>query len=211
MDVPRWQVTYEMNKLLPGQSYHLRVLAKNVVGWTDYGPYNSDMVGETATAVPDTPKNPVPYTGGWGYIRLKVQIPFGNGRDATLMFCQLRVVEAFSKSQWDKDRKYDLNNPKQITYGRKIDKKISAVNENDNETDSDEDSDGDLSHLSVQEIAKIKKKKLLMRMKVKKKPVIKRQETKMATGKLELTRQETGVETEIEVMMMLCLICDYFF
>ena len=210
MDVPRWQVTYEMNKLLPGQSYHLKVLAKNVVGWTEYSPYNSDLVGETATAVPDTPQNPTPYTGGWGFIRLKVQIPFGNGRDATVMFCQKRTVQSFSKSQWEKDLRYDLNDPKQITYGRKrVDKKISAVQEVAEDSDSDSD---DLSTMSVAEIAKLKKKKLFAKMKVQKRPVIKRAETKMATGKLELLRQETGVETEIEVnfSVMSALSADIF-
>lgn len=191
-DVPRWQVTYEMNKLLPGQSYHLKVLAKNVVGWTEYSPYNTDLVGETATAPPDTPLNPTPYIGGWGYIRLKVQIPFGNGRAATHMYCQRRIVQAFSKSQWEKDHNFDLSDPAQITYGKKkTPKKVDPIEE-----DSDSDSDGDLSALTVAEIAKLKKKKLLL--KVNKRPVIRRAETKMATGKLELLRQETGVETEIE-------------
>jgi hypothetical protein len=193
MDVPRWQVTYEMNKLLPGHSYHLKVLAKNVVGWTEYGPYNGDIEGETATAPPDTPNNPTPYAGGWGYIKLKCVIPYGNGRPATYVFCQRRTVESFSKGQWSKDYKFALSDQQNITYARqKKPKKVAPIVE-----EEDSDSDEDLSHLSVQEIAKVRKKKLLL--KFKKRPVIKRAETKLATGKLELLRQETGVETEIEV------------
>jgi hypothetical protein len=104
-------------------------------------------------------------------------------------------VQAFSKSQWEKDHNFELSDPAQITYGRrKAAKKVAAIVE-----ESDSDSDGDLTDLTVQEIAKLKKKKLLL--KVKKRPVIKRAETKMATGKLELLRQETGVETEIEVCL----------
>jgi hypothetical protein len=199
MDVPRWQVTYEMNKLLPGQSYHLKVLVKNVVGWTDYGPYNDEIVGQTATAPPDTPTNPTPYAGGWGFIKLKVQIPFGNGKAATHMYCQLRTVQSFSKGQWSKDHNFDLNDHLKVTYARKkAVKKVAPIIE-----ESDSDSDGDLTDLTVQEIAKLKKKKLLKQ--VKKRPIIKRAETKMATGKLELLRQETGVETEFEVCVLSCL------
>jgi hypothetical protein len=192
MDVPRWQVTYEMNKLLPGQSYHLKVLAKNVVGWTDYSPYNNDFVGETATAPPDTPSNPTPYAGGWGYMKLKCIIPFGNGRPATHMYCQQRIVQSFSKGQWSKDHKFDLNDQLKIRYAKKkTPKKVAPIIE---ESDS---SDEDITQMSVAEIAKKRKKKLLM--KVKKRPVIKRAETKLATGKLELLRSESGVETEFEV------------
>lgn len=193
IDVPRWQVTYEMTKLLPGQSYYLKVLAKNVVGWTEFSHYNSDSVGETATAPPDTPTNPIPIFGGWGYIKLKCVIPFGNGRPPTHVYCQRRTVDSFSKGQWSKDDKFDLNDHTQIAYGKqKKIKKIETITEA-----SDSDSGEDTANLSVQEIAKKKKRKLLL--KVKKRPVIQRAETKLATGKLELIRQETGVESEIEV------------
>ena len=193
MDVSRSQVTYEMTKLLPGRSYHLKVLAKNVVGWTDYGPYNSDIVGETATAPPDMPSNPTPYAGGWGYIKLKVRIPYGNGRQPTHLYCQKRIVQAFSKGQWSKDYPFDLKNESEITYEQEGEVKEVIMEE---ETDSE--SDEDWSELTVKEIAKLKKKKLLA--KAKKKPISNRRKlTRMATGNLELLTEQSGVESEIEV------------
>ncbi len=52
VDLPRWQVTYELYDLLPGQSYFVKVLCKNAVGWSPYSEYNTISESETASAAP---------------------------------------------------------------------------------------------------------------------------------------------------------------
>lgn len=108
-DVPRAQVTFQMTRLLPGQHYFMKVLAKNAVGWSEYSEYNSIDQAETSTAPPDTPGNPRAIGAGWGYMRLEAQLSFGNGREITHMYVQYRQVEAFSKGAWSREFEFDMS------------------------------------------------------------------------------------------------------
>lgn len=40
VDLPRWQTTYVLGRLLPGKQYFVKILAKNVVGFTEYSECN---------------------------------------------------------------------------------------------------------------------------------------------------------------------------
>jgi hypothetical protein len=107
-DVPRAQVTFQLTRLLPGQHYHMKVLAKNAVGWSEYSEYNSIDHAETSTAAPDTPENPRAIGAGWGYMRLEGQLSYDNGRKITHMYVQYRHVEAFSKGPWSREIEYNM-------------------------------------------------------------------------------------------------------
>lgn len=169
-DLPRAQVTYQLTRLLPGQHYHLKVLAKNAVGWSEYSEYNSIEQAETSTAVPDTPDSPRAIGAGWGYMALEGRFSYENGREITHMYVQYREVQAFSKTQWSRDIEYDVK------------KDITLINEpvpehKDDEADTEDSTGAD----------KAKPKNLPQRKKI----------VRMATGVLEEIKTE--INTEIDV------------
>jgi hypothetical protein len=99
-DLPRSQTTYKLYNLRPGQSYFVKVLAKNGVGWSEYSDYNTLEESRTMIAIPDTPENPTPIAGTFCSITLKLRLPYGNGSEVSSFSIQKRIIETFSRGEW---------------------------------------------------------------------------------------------------------------
>jgi len=108
-DLPRSQTKYKLFNLFPGRAYHIKVLAKNGVGWSEYSHYNVPEQSFTAVAKPERPEHPYPIDATYCSITLKIRVPYGNGSDVKSLFVQGRVITAFSRSEWSQNVIFDLS------------------------------------------------------------------------------------------------------
>lgn len=104
VDVHRSCNTYKLDKLLPGRQYYMKVMAKNAVGFGEYSELNSDSDSKTTVAVPESPAGPMkPIAGTWNSITLEIPaIPYHNGSPIHTICVQKRVIETFSKGEWER-------------------------------------------------------------------------------------------------------------
>lgn len=111
-------MTYEVDQLIPGNKYFLKVLAKNSVGWSDYSEYNEPTTenSETATDVPDPPSNLSPISATWGSLTFQGRFPYNNGRAITEIHIQHRIVEAFTRGPWSKTLVFHVDNPQEVEF-----------------------------------------------------------------------------------------------
>jgi hypothetical protein len=109
-------VTYTCERLIPGERYYIKVLAKNSVGWSEYSECNNYDNAETATCRPDVPNNVKPVAATWGSITYEGILPYSNGRPITEMILQYRVVQAFARGPWSKNESFFFDNPNDIQH-----------------------------------------------------------------------------------------------
>lgn len=116
VDLPRWQNSYTCDRLIPGERYYMKVIAKNSVGWSEYSEYNNYDNAETATCEPDIPDNAKPVDADWGSITYEATLPYSNGRPILEFYLQYRVVESFSRGPWSKNEIYNMSNRDHVKY-----------------------------------------------------------------------------------------------
>ncbi len=116
IDLPRWQVTYTLGRLLPGKPYYVKLLAKNVVGFTEYSDWNEATVENSHTAIepPEVPGAPSVVAGTCCTLTIEFDLPFPNGSPITACYTQQREIGAFHKGPWEKDLEYKLNDANQV-------------------------------------------------------------------------------------------------
>jgi hypothetical protein len=101
IELQRSSVSYLWEGLFPGRSYQMRVMARNVVGDSEWSDWNLDGTqSHTLTGAPETPTNPLAIDGTWSTITLETRIPFCNGAPATSMLVEQRTVEPFQLGEW---------------------------------------------------------------------------------------------------------------
>lgn len=101
IELQRSSVSYLWEGLFPGRSYQMRVMARNVVGDSEWSDWNLDGTqSHTLTGAPETPTNPLAIDGTWSNITLETRIPFCNGAPATSMLVEQRTIEPFQLGEW---------------------------------------------------------------------------------------------------------------
>jgi hypothetical protein len=205
-DLPRWQNTYRITHLTPGESYYLKVLAKNAVGWSEYSDYNSINQSVTATASPDQPTNPHAVGAEWGTMTLTSTLPYNNGSSIHQFHLQHRVVQAFSKGLWSSDVTF-LMESGEVRYVEEKeieekDGKGEEVEENGKRSDSEDDEEkkGEMVSGKQKLLSGNKSSSKLRRGDSRNKssnhlPSRNRQ-IKLATGRLELTKELLNTHIE---------------
>jgi hypothetical protein len=116
IDLPRWQTSYTLGRLRPGKPYFVKILAKNVVGFTEYSDWN-EATPENSCAgidVPDPPKNVNVVAGTCISLTIEFRLPFSCGSPITGCYVQRRIIETFSKGAWGDEKAYDVNNPAEV-------------------------------------------------------------------------------------------------
>lgn len=179
-------MTFQMTRLVPGEHYYLKVLAKNAMGWSEYSEYNSIEQAETSTAPPDTPGNPRAIGAGWGYMDLEGRLSYGNGRSITHMYVQYREVQAFSKGVWSNDTEYDMS--KDVTMIEEpveVEEEKPSVDEDSNSLGGEEN--GEKSEKSTDKAKMLPKRKRI---------------TRMATGVIEEYKAEINTEIDVSDVMI---------
>jgi hypothetical protein len=99
--LPRSQQWFELDHLLPGNSYYIRVKSLNSVGPSAYSEWNSLENSHTLTAKPEIPSRPVAVSGTWCEINVENRMPYNNGSPISEVIVQKRWVEAFNKGEWE--------------------------------------------------------------------------------------------------------------
>lgn len=199
-DLPRWQNTYRIKHLVPGESYYLKVMAKNAVGWSEYSEYNSYENSLTATAPPDTPTNLQAIGAEWGTMTLTSIIPYDNGMPAHQFHVQYRVVQAFSKGIWSGDITFSLQSDK-VEYLEEEEIEENPFEEEFHDED-EEDKDHDEKEDDVDTSSNNEEKKSSTKLMTKRSSSQKlssktssnmlpsrKKIVRMATGNLELTKE----------------------
>ncbi len=101
IDLQRSSVSYLWEGLFPGRSYQMRVMARNVVGDSEWSDWNLDGTqSHTLTGAPETPANPLAVDATWSSVTLETRIPFCNGAPATSMMVEQRIIEPFQLGEW---------------------------------------------------------------------------------------------------------------
>lgn len=200
-DLPRWQNTYRITHLVPGESYYLKVLAKNAVGWSDYSEYNSLENSTTATAPPDVPANPQAVGAEWGTMTLTSVIPYDNGMPIHQFHIQHRVVQAFSKGIWSGDITYSLQSA-DVEY---LDDE--EVEENPFEEEEDRDSEEEHEEERKSSTKMISKRSSSKNLSGKNNMLPSRKRiVRMATGNLELTKETLSTHIDVSYRNSISLI-----
>lgn len=101
IELPRSTVTYTWDGLFPGKSYFLRVLAKNIVGESEYSAYNEENESKTMIAPPEKPMNPLAVSATWNTLSYEIYLPYHNGATITKMEIEKRLVRPFFIGEWE--------------------------------------------------------------------------------------------------------------
>ena len=96
----RYENSYYCRDLFPGQSYQLRVQAKNAIGWSEYSEYSDPIDGMTLVAAPDIPLPPKPMNATTSSLQFELLLPNAYGCVITGINIQIREITAFSISEW---------------------------------------------------------------------------------------------------------------
>jgi len=99
--LPRSQQWFELDHLLPGNSYYIRVKSLNSVGPSEYSDWNSLENSHTLTAKAEIASRPVAVSGTWSEINVESRMPYNNGSLISEVIVQKRWVEAFNKGEWE--------------------------------------------------------------------------------------------------------------
>eukprot|EP00606_Chrysophyceae_sp_TOSAG23-5_P001088 GSChrysophyteH2.ASY1.ANO1.1406.1 assembled CDS len=99
--LPRSQQWMELDHLLPGKSYYLRLKSLNAVGESEWSQYNTIENSYTLTAKPEKPSRPVAVHGTWKNIVIESRIPYNNGAIIRGLVIHKRWVETFNKGEWE--------------------------------------------------------------------------------------------------------------
>ena len=127
IDLPRWQTSYTLGRLRPGKPYFVKILAKNVVGFTEYSDWNEDTPENSCAGidVPDAPKNVNVVAGTCISLTIEFRLPYACGSTITTCYVQRRIIETFSKGAWGEEKAYDVNNAAEV----KIVEFVQAIEE----------------------------------------------------------------------------------
>jgi hypothetical protein len=207
-DLPRWQNTYRITHLTPGESYYLKVLAKNAVGWSEYSEFNSLDQSVTATTAPDQPINPKAVGAEWGTMTLTATLPYDNGTSIHQFHLQHRVVQAFSKGIWSSEITFTIQSP-EVRYLEEKESEEELHSKSDSEPESDEEgaSVGQNEMLIKGKGSSVKLRKSRSRNSSNNLPSRNR-EIKVATGRLELTKETLNTHIEVSKNKTLTLLTD---
>ena len=107
-NLPRSQQHYELDHLLPGKSYFIRVLSKNSVGQSEYSNWNTVEQSHTLTDKAEMPSRPHAKSGNWNTITLESKLPYNNGSPISGVKVVKRWVESFSKGEWEVPLSFSL-------------------------------------------------------------------------------------------------------
>jgi WD40 repeat protein len=104
----QWLGSPEMDHLLPGKSYYIRVKAMNSVGESEWGQTNSFEQSHTLTDKPEKPSQPIAVAGTWRSMDLEIKKSYNNGDPITKMTMTRRWVESFRKGEWDTPVSFEI-------------------------------------------------------------------------------------------------------
>jgi hypothetical protein len=99
--LPRSQQWIDLENLLPGKSYYIRLKSLNSVGESEWSEYNTFQNSHTLTDVPEKPSRPISTHGTWKSINVLTRLPYNNGSPITSVVIHKRWVEAFNKGEWE--------------------------------------------------------------------------------------------------------------
>ena len=108
--LPRSQLHWDLDHLLPGKKYFVRVLAMNAIGSSEFSDWNVDSYeqAQTLTDKPERPRNPRVAHGTWASMTLDIRLPYDNGDHITSMIVMQRWVQPFEKGDWSHPRTFAL-------------------------------------------------------------------------------------------------------
>lgn len=114
--VPRSQLHWDLESLLPGKKYFIRVSATNAIGSSAFSDWNEDSYeqAQTLTDKPERPRNPRVSLGTWQSMTLDVRLPYDNGDHLTSMIIMSRWVQPFDKGDWTSPRSFVLPDEVQV-------------------------------------------------------------------------------------------------
>ena len=102
----RHQTSYTLDGLSPGQTFRIRVQARNCSGWSDYSELSTP--GTTAVAPPTTPPAPVPIDGDSASLLFEFDAPESRGCALTSMLLQTRIISPFQTSEWSPEKYFSI-------------------------------------------------------------------------------------------------------
>lgn len=121
--MPRWQVSYTLGRLKPGKPYFVKLLAKNVIGFSNYSEWNAATIEQSFTAVepPEIPTPPAVVNGTCHSLSIEFNLPYSNGTPIIACYTQQREIGAFHKGPWEKECEYNINNTKEVEIIKIVD------------------------------------------------------------------------------------------
>jgi len=108
--LPRSQLTFQLEHLLPGKAYFIRVTAINSVGSSEPSDWNEETYEQslTLTDKPEQPRNPRVVHGTWNAMVLDIRLPYDNGAALSSMIVMMRWVKPFDRGDWYSPRTFRL-------------------------------------------------------------------------------------------------------
>eukprot|EP00596_Hydrurales_sp_CCMP1899_P009696 CAMPEP_0119051514 /NCGR_PEP_ID=MMETSP1177-20130426/73098_1 /TAXON_ID=2985 /ORGANISM="Ochromonas sp, Strain CCMP1899" /LENGTH=1331 /DNA_ID=CAMNT_0007030729 /DNA_START=428 /DNA_END=4420 /DNA_ORIENTATION=- len=108
ISLPRNQLYWMEEYLLPGSTCRLKVAARNVYGYSEYSPWS----GSDSTTLTQKPDNPlsmlVAVDATWCSMTLEACLTYDNGSPITAMEVQMRVIEAFARGPWQSKKVFQI-------------------------------------------------------------------------------------------------------
>ena len=98
--LPRTQLHYTADRLLPGELHRIKVKCRNTVGWSEYSPW-SPIDSRTLTDVPEVPSCLLAVGATSSSMALQGRLPYDWGSPINSLTVQHRVIQAFSKGAWE--------------------------------------------------------------------------------------------------------------
>ncbi len=114
IDLQRSSVSFLWEGLFPGRSYFIRVMARNVVGESEWSEWNGEDQSHTLTGAPEAPSNPLAVAGTWNSVSLETYVPFSNGAPVTAMLVEQRYIEPFQLGDWEPPSRWRYLIPRDV-------------------------------------------------------------------------------------------------